>query len=469
MTALQRRSRLGLAAFALVCATYFAAVVFVFFPGVKNWDTYEQLNQALVGEYRTTFTVGYAWLLGMSHRLCGSTGGLWLVQLALVLGAMIWLVDRARAGVVVVVVAVAVFCLPPLAFGLVQQWRDVWVAAFGLICFGGLLARRPFVVLAAGVAAAIFRSNAMVLGLLPAALVTRDMIVVRLRRRGPVSRQRRWLAAAVGAVAFVVLCSLTSSLLAAVLDAKPGFPAGPSLVFDVADIWRRDPSLQKKSAVGHKLAKQAARKVDECHAHNVVDGRVPELAVNELNGKRDKLIKDWMTVVKKRPDLYLQHKRRAIECMLRIDYDSGERFSYYLISRGAHGLGAGDPRQSRPGLIELQKKFWSTADLRGTWADWFEPLLWLALLSVASLVAVFRTRSRGLVSAFVLGNVMFLFSNFTFAPAPNLRYLFPLLTALWATAVVAAAGRRLRRSPRRIWRERRSAVASVGDVRQEEP
>ena len=222
-------------------------------------------------------------------------------------------------------------------------------------------------------------------------------------------------------------------------------------------------------AVGHKLAKQAARKVDECHAHNVVDGRVPELAVNELNGKRDKLIKDWMTVVKKRPDLYLQHKRRAIECMLRIDYDSGERFSYYLISRGAHGLGAGDPRQSRPGLIELQKKFWSTADLRGTWADWFEPLLWLALLSVASLVAVFRTRSRGLVSAFVLGNVMFLFSNFTFAPAPNLRYLFPLLTALWATAVVAAAGRRLRRSPRRIWRERRSAVASVGDVRQEEP
>jgi hypothetical protein len=286
-----RRSAAGLSVFVVLLGAWLALLIAALFPGVLNWDAFEQLHQGVSGSYRTTFTIAYAWLLGRSHDVFGSVGALWLVQLALFSGALLWLVDRGRARVAVVVVAFVGLLFPPLWGGLVQHWRDTWVGVLGLVAFCGAVGRSPVVVVVAGIAATQFRSNAILIAVPLGAVAARDLLVPRWRRARALSRWRRRAVVAAGALGVGLLCVLTSSIVSRALDATPGFPIGPSMIFDIADMWRREPALRKHTALPRKVARRAAHRVRECDAHNVVDGDIPQLEVKQLYGRREALIR----------------------------------------------------------------------------------------------------------------------------------------------------------------------------------
>lgn len=440
-----RRSWAGLVVFVVYAVVWLAIAGVYVFPGARNWDSFEQLHQGLSGEYRTTFTIAYSWLLGRSFELTGTVGALWVMQLLFIFGCFLWLLDRARGRAAVVVVALVGLAFPPLWAGMVQHWRDTWVAAFVLFAFCGAVARSPVVVVVGGIAAYQFRSNAAALMLPMFMLAARDLVVPVLRQRfGVVSRWRRRFAVLAGAMVLVVMCTMTSSLIARALHAIPGFPIGPSLLFDLADLWRRSPDTTKHTRTPRALVKAARKAVGECDSHTVVDGTIPELEVKKLAAMQDALIADWWAAVKKHPDIWVKHKARAIECMLRIDYEPkpGYRYGYSLLGRGGHGLGRYDLRAEEAPLLKMQERFWTS------WKPLFSPILWIVVFVIVSAAALKRCRPRAPVLALILGNVGYLLSNFLVAPSPNLRYLFPLLPSTLALALCAVAGAHLLRGRR---------------------
>lgn len=443
----RKRNLVGLLVFVVFACAWFAVAWSYVFPGARNWDSYEHLHQGLTGEYRTTFTIAYAWLLGKSFNLFGTVGGLWVVQLLFLLACYVWLVDRGRARVVVVLVAVVGLLMPPVWAGMVQHWRDTWVAAFCLLAFCGSVARAPVVVVVAAIAAYQFRSNAVLLCLPLLAIAARDLLLPTTRAwmRSTGRRLRAWqqnLIVGAGVVVLVAMCVLTSTVIARALHAIPGFPIGPSLLFDLADMWRREPDTRRPVEMPRRLLRQARHAVTECDSHDIVDGSIPELEVKMLAAQKDALITDWWNAVSKHPVTWLRHRWRAAECMLRIDYAPKPpyRFGYGIITRGNHGRGESDARADPVRLTPIQEKFWAE------WAPTFDPKNWLLVFSLASMLALWRARPGGVISAFVVGNLLYLFSNFILAPSPNLRYIFPLLTSTVALAICAAAGPALRRS-----------------------
>jgi len=209
-----------------------------------------------------------------------------------------------------------------------------------------------------------------------------------------------------------------------------------------------------------RTLRRAVKKVHRCSGHYVLDGRVPELEVSRIARKRHDVIHDWVYAVSRRPHLWLVHRFEMATCLLRIGYDPGGKMhGISLVSRGHHGAGADAvPRADKSARDEFapwHELIWDDARLA------FMPITWLAVFLIAARFALHRVRTRPIVRAFVVGNLLYLLSNFVFAPAPNLRYVFPIVPSAVALCLVAVG----RHAPTRAERRRggdRTARAHCG-------
>lgn len=115
----------------LIIAYYAAA----FYPGYLTADSLYMLSQGaglqpLSNWHPPFITMVWGWLFSLFK----SAGGVWLIQISLYVGAVIFFVTRLSSTIVATIVFALLLLYPPIFTNMAALWKDCWVISTTLIC-----------------------------------------------------------------------------------------------------------------------------------------------------------------------------------------------------------------------------------------------------------------------------------------------------------------------------------------------
>jgi hypothetical protein len=278
-----------------------AWVVVAFWPGMMSSDSVDQYGQGLSGQYNNRHPPFGSLLLGGTGRLFGTPGPLFLVQLAVILGALVVLVYRAaRSGNPrhVALWSIAAVACPNLWFIANCLWKDIWFAAAMLVAVVCAQRRRFAGVVVACVVATLMRHNGF-FAAIPFIVLGVASWTMSLWKRALVA----------GAIVLGLVA--TPAVANRIFSAEDVWPLAVTTGYDVVGMLAEDPSLYADSPL-----KSLATQTDFKRHFKLCDpGRfylhMKGFHPPELTQSRDLFETAWRQAILARPLLYLSLRART--------------------------------------------------------------------------------------------------------------------------------------------------------------
>jgi hypothetical protein len=285
--------------FGLVLA--WGLVLFTAFqPGLMSWDSLQQYEQGLSGQYGNWHPPVVSLLNGIAGRLAGSPWPLLVGQL-LAIGTGMALLAR-RAPTTRAAAALAIFCgflvAPPVWSIGVTLWKDVLVGAALLGAVAALDADRPVLALCFTVLGTLCRHNAIV-GVVPLALPAVNQLI----------RDRRGRLVAGAAV--VGLLAVAPKLAERALGARDEWTLGALLVFDEIAVYSAHPDLLAASPLHEDFTVKDLQYVySPASCQPIFSGgpEAPRITGASLPPRRQQIRAEWVRVVRADPLAYARHR-----------------------------------------------------------------------------------------------------------------------------------------------------------------
>jgi hypothetical protein len=373
------------------------------YPGEATPDTYAQLYQGKVWKFNDAHPVIFSALLGLAHRSGGGFGSVFVAQIVLITGALIaigWSMTDSKRVAKIAFLGLA--CAPILWAQWAAIWKDVWFSLFLLWSIAFLAWGRYRV---AGVTLALmccFRHNAVTVVVPLAAYVGFSEYKAGETIRG-----------AIWALTILAGALLVPKTLDWALSVEDGYPAAPSLVFDVMGTYRYDGDALSEGPFADVVSLEMVRKrynPDSARFFTSNRNGVPGLKHKDFNDESYGVLKgEWARVVREYPRAYLSHR--------------------LAFARSFFGL-----RSRRP--IDLDMDTRRIRRLTGI-ASWLpkisrdapasRPWMWTLVAAVAGWGA-WRQR-KWLEVALVLSAAAYAVGNLAIAPSSPFRYHVPTIIA----------------------------------------
>ena len=387
-----------------------------FAPGESSPDTLAQYRQGLAGVYSDAHPVLYSWALGVSGSLVGNGSLVLYTQIGAGVVALCTLAWSLRAATPVAKTTLVLLSLDPLLWA---QWTTLWkdepLAICTLLTFALCLVGRPRWGLPLLVIATCFRHNGVTLVVPLAAWWGWHEARTQGRLRG-------------AALGVVLLGSALAApkLLDAALDAADGKAAAPTLVFDLAGAYTRDPGFHAASPFVDIPLEKIERRHRSHTARYLTSNRrgLKGLRHKDFDDARyTELKQEWGRLLTTRPDLWARH-RAAFACDL-LNVCMPTPMEPHGRTDKAYGIKVGWVDPERPLYRALNPLRAAFAPLARGWI-WCLPTLVLGGLAVA--------RRRWLEVAIASSGLAYLVGNVLLAPSAPFRYHLPLMLVVLVLA-----------------------------------
>ncbi len=401
------------AAFAVGAVAWAGLWGVAFFPGEATLDTWVQYQQGLTGAFSDAHPVLYALLLGASGQAFGDGRLVLFLQLGLGTLGLVLLAHALRDRNLLARLALVVLALNPLMWA---QWGILWkdeaMATSYLVALGLFGLGRPLPAIPLLVAACCFRHNGITL-VLPLAVL---MGWVGARRYG---RWRGWGLA----LGVLVLCAATPRLLDRAVDAERTYAAAPSLVFDLAGIWTREPDLYRASPYAERVSfREVRRRHRAWSARKITSDRrgLPGLRHKDLQTPEawQTLRDTWRDAVLARPGAWLAHRYEYGCWFVNVCMDGP--FEAIATTRDRYAADMGIPDRRAPLYRALHPVREAFQVLGRGW-------IWIGLVLLPLGLALWRRRWVDV--AIAASALCYLIGNLLLAPSAPFRYHLPLMMA----------------------------------------
>lgn len=287
-----------------VCLVLWATLWMIgVYPGEMTPDSYAQLQQGKAWKFDSAHPVIFSAVLGLAHRWTGGSAGVFVAQIVLITGALVtlgWSMTQSKRVAKIAFLLLA--CSPILWAQWAAVWKDVWFSLF-LLWSVAFLSLRWFGL--AGVALAImccFRHNGITVALPLAAYIGFTQYKAGNALRGAI-----WaLTIAAGTV-------LVPKALDLALAVEEGYPAAPSLVFDVTGAYNFDEEALAEGPFSDVVTYEVVRKkYNPDTARYFTSNRrgVPGLQHKDFDDDESYgvLKSEWARVIREHPRAYISHR-----------------------------------------------------------------------------------------------------------------------------------------------------------------
>lgn len=397
-----------------VCLVLWAAFWLIgIYPGEMSPDSHAQLLQGRVWRFNSAHPVIFSAFLGLADRWTGGVGSVFVAQIVLITGALIalgWSMTQSKPVAKVAFLVLA--CTPILWAQWAAVWKDVWFSLFFLWAVVFLSWRWYGW---AGVALALmccFRHNGITLALPLAAYVGFTRYKQGDAWRG-----------AICALTIAAATILVPKTLDWALSVRNGYPAAPSLVFDVTGAYNFDEEALGEGPFSDVVTYEVIRKkYNPDTARHFTSNRRGVRGLQHRDFTNDEsygvLQAEWMRVIKEHPRAYLSHRLAFARSFFGL-WPRPQLGAYAY----NHGL-----RKRKRKASWLPRTFYRTIELfiRPTIA---KPMtrtwVWTLLAALAGWGA-WRQR-KTLELALVISTAAYIVGNLLIAPSSPFRYHIPTL------------------------------------------
>lgn len=398
--------------FGVAIALWAAFWTWAFFPGESSIDTLLQYRQGLSGEYSNAHPTLYSMALGRSGDLVGDGSLVLLAQTGVGALALGWIAWSLRSAGTAAKAAFVLLAFNPLMWA---QWTTLWkdeplaictLAAFA-VCLNGW-ARWCIPLL---VAATCFRHNGITL-----------VFPIALWLGWHESRTSGRTAGALLGSLLVLLCLISPKLLDVSVGATDGRAAAPTLVFDIAGAYVREPRFRKAGPFQDVVMKQIKHRHRGHTARYLVAGGrrgVPGLRHSDFDEARYALLKEeWVRLVTTRPDLWLRHRAEFACNLLNVCMPYPMEPHGRTDARIGAQVGWVDPEGLAYRILDPLRSVFGLLAL-----GW----VWLVPVLIAGGLAL--RRRRELEVAIAGSGLAYLVGNMLLAPSAPFRYHLPMMMA----------------------------------------
>jgi hypothetical protein len=313
---------------AIACILLGALHLYLWYPGVMDWDAKAIAKMAESGEYTDWFPPAFIALWAVTGRFGSNPGSIYLLQTALLVAGIYLLgkafLDRRRPGLAAVVVAL--LAIPTFSYIYHEAIKDTVMGA-ALTCLAGLsaylLANPP-----EGRTRVVTFGSAVALSAL--ALATRHNAIFAvlpllvLAIYAVIGRFRLLAVSAVTVVALMVGMSFINQVVLQPLYT----PTMTALVeFDVAGVLSRSPEVSTSFVPTEKGREEIKR----CYDRAAWDYQVRENCNAAELGTHvwesyttdpGAALREWLEVIKSAPLAYAQHRLAYFAALLRLRCDN---------------------------------------------------------------------------------------------------------------------------------------------------
>jgi hypothetical protein len=404
----------------LILGIWLFALFAAFQPGLMSSDSLGMYDQGIRGSYGNWHPPFMSWLLGLTGKVAGSPWPFFLAQLFLLgLGfARALEPSRSRWPGASLLFFSLILLLPPVWATAVTIWKDVAMATAMLWAVVFLKEGKPWRAFLALTFCVLFRHNGIF-----AAVPLLPCVTAGFRRLAHSWRRR-----------FIVGLSLLLVLLGAprafdrIVRAHDEGIIVELWVFDLAGIYTRVPALFSGSVLERYTTLSDVRKMYTPLEADPLMWGTPHLPMDQLQGVRGQLGRDWIRAILHVPRSYLAHRMVHLRALLSIPpYTAANQF-HEGIDANSFGFTLAASGFCRRVLVQLREGFRNTLFFRG-WT-------WVATC-VFWLLALARSPSSALARWVLLSGIAYALGYAAVSVCDDFRYLYWTVIALLASGALS--------------------------------
>jgi len=394
-------------------------------PGYIYWDSYQQLTEAITGNYTDWHPPIMSLLWGNLIRIFGSEGSFLCLNITLCITS-VFIISKWFSGFYKTIAFILLF-FNPLFFGHVGIiWKDVALANCiifsSALILNSIIGKRhlfrmeKFTIITLLLGASFLRTNAP--------FITSPLIAYVL-----INQNRLWKIIFISFALIPFFILITPALNNRLIGAEKSNAINSLFIFDIGGAS----ALAKQNLFpGQWTAQEQELIINKCYNaemwNEYIYGKCPFVHSKIIN---DNLSATWVDTIYDHPNAYIKHRLMHFNAFMRY---VGPSTSYFYYFPGIPGIQA-DIYPPIPGNPIM--KFYEKVMAQMNRQPWNLPFVWL-FISIGLLIASYRNKTRQERAVFFisLGSVLYATGYIIIGVASDFRYILP--TAYASIACLAA-------------------------------